>query len=253
MVMDLLRSCYETDLQQSDNPADVVRVRWFFTDKDAKIFPGRHIFGSNNWGIDYANQDGPGEIVNADRPWANGSRPPFDGSIGAGFTGKSFAGRLEDFQEGTNSSSPPVGGNSVGLCQSCAPIPPPPPSCDDLYNALPDTVYLRILNKYGVSGTHTSNWPVNTRIAMTKLPPHSGAFYLCYLGGPSGSPWVSPQKVMGCFDGLLHLQQITGGDRMDATFQMELPIIGYWKGFPAFIGTGPPPDDSEFWDVFVEL
>lgn len=95
MVMDLVRSCYSTDMRFFPNRPDIVtRVRWFFTLPGAKDFPGHTRFGSGIWTDDKQNWPGLGEVLGAPRPWNNGQAP-------LGYTGEFFLGNLEDFVSGT--------------------------------------------------------------------------------------------------------------------------------------------------------
>lgn len=72
-------------------PVPTVRVRWYFCDPKAKIFPDVHCWGST----DFLDETERAATVMGEDPyfseWNNGNRP-------AGAVGKKFCGKLEDFQ-----------------------------------------------------------------------------------------------------------------------------------------------------------
>lgn len=71
--IDILRSCYETDMFiPGALPSEIVRIRWFFTDRP--MVPFRTYYGSRNWHPHDAG-GGAGEIKGATRPWRDGSPP----------------------------------------------------------------------------------------------------------------------------------------------------------------------------------
>lgn len=90
--MDLLRTCYESDMIFSDGGLPV-HVRWFRCDRRAMPFPVPHLFGSSTL------DDQPmvaeiGEVFAVPKAWANGMRPAgLDAS-------KVIVGRLDEFSNG---------------------------------------------------------------------------------------------------------------------------------------------------------
>jgi hypothetical protein len=138
MGMDLLRSCYETDMNfYSDTDAHPQRVRWFFCDAAAKIFPEPHLFGSGNWASDDGAWKGPGEIQDVPRPWA-------DGAGFVGLRGQKFCGPLAAYQQGSQYPGVPLTGNVAGVpcCCDCH------CECQALFHLLPDVVRVRITRVY---------------------------------------------------------------------------------------------------------
>jgi hypothetical protein len=77
-VVDLLRSCYETDM--AFFPAALgttVRVRWYFAPDGAQPLPFPTRFASGNWASSKLFPwPGPGEVQGASRPWRSGATLP---------------------------------------------------------------------------------------------------------------------------------------------------------------------------------
>jgi hypothetical protein len=79
--VDLLRSCYTTDMYSR------LGVRfpatWYFVPRGTPWVPLTGAFGSTNWdaefppNVAYGYPSAPGEIMGSPRPWRNGSRPAF--------------------------------------------------------------------------------------------------------------------------------------------------------------------------------
>lgn len=90
-------------------------VQWFFAAPGAKPFPGLHRFGSLNWLPEDIADDGPGEVLGAARPWANGSYPVVP-------EGQEPDGPLEDFRIGCDfERHPTLELNDVGIPVACVP------------------------------------------------------------------------------------------------------------------------------------
>jgi len=115
MVMDYLRSCYSTDMQFDEAGLIVHKVRWYWCEPGAKLFPGRNSFSSDNWSPINNSTLGLGEVWNSPRPWSNGSLsvppPPGDGHV---------CGDLSWFSEGCPSDAPPLPRSPSGLATCCS-------------------------------------------------------------------------------------------------------------------------------------
>jgi hypothetical protein len=253
MGMDVLRSCYRTEMifQEGGTP---IRVRWFFCEPGAEVFPGRHLFSSLNYEWPYIWGENPGEVRGANRPWRNGSVPPFDGSTGDGFDGKKFAGPLLAFQEGASPSDPPIGGNPRGLCAGCAPIPPVNTCVGEV---LPPTVYFRVLSvSYVQSGTLPStfvpayvptNWGIPlaynsgnddwelTSVLFTGLGENWPNIFRCEAG-----PWVISTYVDSFETPIV------------ADSQNQPGYIAYWKSLLVAFFDEPNPT-FEYWECAILL
>lgn len=75
MGVDLLRSCYETDMQFYEPPGQPVKVKWWFCRPDAKVLPYYTRFASGNWASSRDDWTGLGEIQGATRFWSDGEPP----------------------------------------------------------------------------------------------------------------------------------------------------------------------------------
>lgn len=110
--MDLLRSCYSTEMRFWTDNALSIPVKWFWCDPGAKIFPDHHLFGSGNWASDRFNWDGPGEVLGAKRPYSKGE-------FIAGLLGEHFCGPVKGFTEGTVFPGVPLITGPDGVCACC--------------------------------------------------------------------------------------------------------------------------------------
>jgi streptogramin lyase len=93
--MDLIRSCYTTDMRLYTDSDQTTAVRWFFADENAKLFPGPTRFNSLNWSSDHWRADGPGEVMGAIRTYSRGEPARFQ-------TGQRFCGTLDQFRDGAS-------------------------------------------------------------------------------------------------------------------------------------------------------
>lgn len=114
MIMDFLRSCYNTQCRFFNDSNLQSPIHWYFTHPGAKIFPGINAFNSLNWRDIKA--DAPiGEVAGLARPWSNGQGIPT--------TGQTFCGSFADFQNGlvTTGERVPISPDGVRLC--CGGLP----------------------------------------------------------------------------------------------------------------------------------
>lgn len=111
--MDLVRSCYVTTMSFDLAGVLTAPVRWFFTDPNAEIFPGPHLFGSRNYQTCPDEALGPGEVWNAARPWSNGRRPPVLKGTGP------VCGNLAWFFTGVPSTAPRLQVDASGIPICC--------------------------------------------------------------------------------------------------------------------------------------
>ena len=133
--MDLLRSCYTTEMRFWQDRPDSVPVRWFWADEDAQVFPGYHRFASGNWATPYGKWEGPGEVQDAPREWNDGANP--------GLSGQKFCGPQSSYEHGSPWPGKPLHANAEGLCPCCVPVIP---ACNVYYGTLPGTLYAKILS-----------------------------------------------------------------------------------------------------------
>lgn len=160
MAMDLLRSCYETEMRMYRDSDVSFPVRWFFVDDDAKNFPEHTLFGSGNWASDRNDWPGPGEVLGAPRTWVDGAPIPF-------LDGQKYAGPLDGFMRGVAYPGVPLHGSELGGCCACSLLYC---SCAAQIDALgfPDTIYLRIVS-FVVSGP-LNPYVVGQRFTFTRIP-----------------------------------------------------------------------------------
>lgn len=93
MVMDMLRSCYITQMRFLTDDPTPHWVTWFFADKNAKPFPYQHRFGSLNWASEKAGGNEIGEVPGASRGWSNGANVLRK-------RGRKFCGKRDYFADG---------------------------------------------------------------------------------------------------------------------------------------------------------
>lgn len=198
--MDFLRSCYETDAHLVNGSDEVFSVRWFFCQDGALPFPGRHLFSSRNWEPVPGSADGIGEIFGADRPWVDGSVPPFDGTVAPGFDGKHFAGPQSAYEFGASVTDPPVGGVPSGLCAGCVPIQLcPDGTCSQIIPFLNQQLYVRFLGASMGGHPFPNTIPLGFRIPLRNILawPYVLGLDLHYLQPPT----TLSELTIGCRDG----------------------------------------------------
>lgn len=115
--MDLLRSCYTTQMRFTPG-GEPQRVRWYFCPPGARLFPGEHSFSSLNWTKQDTlpdEDDGAiGEVIGARRTYGKGKAP-------AGVTGQSVCGPVDWYREGAPLTAPPLERRADGLAICCLP------------------------------------------------------------------------------------------------------------------------------------
>jgi hypothetical protein len=114
----------------------VVPVQWFFTDPDAKVFPGFHLFGPDRdiWEHQLPAL-GPGEPWNAVRSYEKGEMPAYLKGNGG------FCGAEDWWENGVPSDAPPLMYNARGVPGCC-----PPEPCQPWHQFGPPTrVWKRVL------------------------------------------------------------------------------------------------------------
>src|SRR4029077_21135429 len=87
MIIDPIRSAYYAWIKVDPQGTVRQRIRWYFAEPDAKVFPYPTVFGSSNWLDVKYDYDGPGEEVEGHH-WANGASP-------GRYTGQKFWGKPE--------------------------------------------------------------------------------------------------------------------------------------------------------------
>jgi hypothetical protein len=78
--MDMLRSCYSTEMEFFDPAQGGIPVTWYFCKEGANSYPGYTRFASGNWASSRIGWPGPGEVEGAPRPWSDGD-PPFPPTV----------------------------------------------------------------------------------------------------------------------------------------------------------------------------
>jgi hypothetical protein len=90
MAVDLIRSCYETEMQFFTGDTHMsVPVTWYFCDENAKLLPHYTRFASGNWASEKIDWTGPGEVAWRPRDWATGE-PPGPPRVNVTHAGKWF-------------------------------------------------------------------------------------------------------------------------------------------------------------------
>lgn len=218
MVMDLLRSCYTTEMRFfNDNPL-AIKVQWYFARPLAMPFPEPHLFGSGNWASDRFFWPGPGEVLGAARPYS-------DGSIGNWFEGQRFAGPLKGFTEGTEYPGVPLNASETGGCCACDFRDC---SCGQIVDAAAWRNVMRVT--------------IEELIGAGPLCPFSVGQVLIFTRTPGSYTWVGPSFTtvnpvgpqlwtwtMGCYGG--------GSEPNGPT----LDLAGVTAGFP-----------GAFWDMVTQ-
>lgn len=101
MIVDYLRSCYETDCQFGPNDSTKGKIRWVWAEPNAQLFPLFTPFTSLNWLDKNYNPPAPplGEILGAPRPWRDGS--------GFALSGDHYCGDIDWWKNGLPLPLPP--------------------------------------------------------------------------------------------------------------------------------------------------
>lgn len=125
-AVDLLRSCYESEVRFYQDIEDTVRVRWYFVPKGTPFIPYRNNWVSMNWDSDPKPAYHLGEQPEYGRAWVNGT------AVGSA-PGLHVCGTEEQWRFGQAlppSSPVPVGPDGTPLCcflGGVFPVPPPLP------------------------------------------------------------------------------------------------------------------------------
>jgi hypothetical protein len=230
--MDLLRSCYETDVQFDVDGEIVRRVRWYFCAPGAPVFPGPSVFRSNNYGDVAGGQLGPGEVWSANRPWSNGALPGQPGTP---------CGDREWFVDGCPSDAPPLTFNG------------PLPACCSPNTAGHIGIQVGFQGKapcqQGLdwTGAVFRMFDGVTGDVMTAPIPADASF-------PTGAVWNLPAPhpffqwtVQGANQGAGGMCPVLFNSRpvVNGTYTIALSQVGSYAGYPgslAFKG-----DDQNFW------
>lgn len=141
MGMDLLRSCYETKMRFWQDDAREVKVRWFWCEEKAEVFPAHHRFGSGNWASDRFNWPGVGEVLDAPRLWLSGENP---GEL----FGEKFCGPLRAYEEGALATDPPLNASVDGICCCCTCTC----ECDQLVERFTERMSIEVTQALGGGG-----------------------------------------------------------------------------------------------------
>jgi hypothetical protein len=113
--MDLLRTCYEIDMQFDQAGTIIRRVRWYFVPEDTPWFPGPHMFGSNVWMWQSITPAGIGEYWNSKRKQTKGMVP---WSITKPVR---FCGQLDWYEDGVPTGTADLIRSPSGQSQCCLP------------------------------------------------------------------------------------------------------------------------------------
>lgn len=112
--MDVLRSCYTTDMQFDTAGEIIAPVQWYWCKPGAKLFPNRNSFSSDIWTEVNYSTTGLGELWTSIPEWRNGSLPfipPGDGHV---------CGDISWFSDGCPSDAPPLPRSVFGIAGCCS-------------------------------------------------------------------------------------------------------------------------------------
>lgn len=112
MGMDLLRSCYKTQMSFFNDDPTPCDVTWFFCQEGAPPFPYYHRFASANWNSDKDPYLGLGEVYGAPRIY---SKLP----IPVELDGNHFCGPLEVYTDGQPIADPHLCTDPNGVSSCC--------------------------------------------------------------------------------------------------------------------------------------
>lgn len=247
--MDLLRSCYRTEMAFFRDNDTAIKVQWFFSDA-APFFPAHTLFGSGNWASDRFDWPGPGEVLGSPRLWVDGS-PPSDL-----MDGHKFCGAVADYAEGSAYPGVALNGLPDGRCECCTPFPP---DCADVLAPLPVTLRLRITAiRLLPPDANPSNFHVGEEFDLNEVLPPPGDFRV----------WISPALLTrdgcpvlctlglrcGTYLGTVQVVAVKSVDLLEigANGLVTDPFVGTWLNYQVsleecfLIGYG-----QEFWDFLI--
>jgi len=246
MGMDLLRSCYKTEMRFFRDDPLAIKVRWFWCDEEAEVFPFWNRFASGNWAGDKFNWDGPGEILGSPRIWDPGA--PVEGLIGDHFCGPPVS-----YVEGDIYPGRPLNALPDGRCACCTPLPP---SCAETTAPLPDTLRLRILDiQLDPPSAPPSNFFIGDEIDLVRAFPGESIWVLSPAPTRDACPFTA-SFTLACIDqgegAVLSLTNVSYPIHVPAALITEAPFRAYFNFFPiahsACLALG---DGQETWDCVV--
>jgi len=114
MIVDVVRSCYESDIRFFQGSPATTRVSWFFTPEGAQPLPFPTIFGSRNYDFTKDAYSGIGEQRPQGMTWRDGSNP-------WGYVGLQATGDPEQFVSGLPGvdTDYPIETDGTGYCAEC--------------------------------------------------------------------------------------------------------------------------------------
>ncbi len=132
--MGFVRTCFDTDMAFDQKGELVARIRMYWADPGAKMFPDYHLFGAD---LDFMPHQldalGPGEIARQFRTYYDGAMPGYFPGTG------NFCGPLDWWQNGVPSDAPRLPYSDNGI-PACCPQPP----CQPWWYDPVDTRSLRV-------------------------------------------------------------------------------------------------------------
>lgn len=113
-VMDILRSCYSTQMVFWEGPGGSAQVEWYFVpDTTPALTPGRHLYGSSIWDTQGPAMLGPGENVLDQKSYSKGASPGIPDATSGSCTPPQW------WTEGVPVGSPPLTLNADGNPACC--------------------------------------------------------------------------------------------------------------------------------------
>lgn len=118
MAMDVLRSCYKSNMRlYHDRPDILTPGRWYFCPPGAKLLPLKHAFASQRWDTKFDLGDPPIGEVRGSLGWFSGARKP-------GLTGLHYCGSPEAWLNGiAYAARPGLEIGPLGIPPCCHPPP----------------------------------------------------------------------------------------------------------------------------------
>lgn len=111
--MGWLRSCYQRPMRLTPG-GPLVPVRWYFTRKDAAVFPFPHRFGPATWDSIHKQPSDLGDQADLPMRWSNGANIN-------GTDGRRFAGPVRAFRFGALPFDPAIPRGAGGVPVACLP------------------------------------------------------------------------------------------------------------------------------------